>query len=169
LEPSVNVEVVEGAAIPGSTPRTVTISVPDEGRTAPVGAHLSEGTELDRRTCERSVAVRGIPIRDLIADRDVIKIDAEGIEFGLLSSIHPQLLASRPVIVVEILPEAANLAAFIASLASECGYTINIVPAYGSQKIITVDPDRFTSRVPGQFNSKDIVLARFPIRAGMEP
>ncbi len=164
---AVAVEIIEGAVIPGTIPRMVVISIPDEGRSAPVGAHLSEGTELDRRTCERKVEVRGIPIRDLISDRDVIKIDAEGIEYNLLSGIRPQLVTNRPVIVVEILPEASNLAGFIASLASECDYTINVVPAYGSQKIITIAPDRFTSKVPGQFNSKDVVLARFPLFTGM--
>jgi len=158
------INVIQGAAIPEQLPRMVEMSVPDEKRVAPVGAHLIEGVEISERESARVVRVAGIPFHGLVTDQDVIKIDAEGIEYMLLSSVRHLLVEHCPALVIEVLPESEKLGVFVASLAAECGYTINVVPGYGSEAIVTVPPAQFTSRVPRQLNSKDIVLYRGHLR-----
>jgi FkbM family methyltransferase len=153
------VEVLEAAVIPAEPPRSVTLNVPDEGRAAPVGAHLLEGVEVTGRDTARHVTVPGLPIAGLAADRDLIKIDAEGIEAELLGAIHDRLLESRPVLLVEVLPEARRLGDYLAALARTAGYLIHIIPEYGSDTIVTVSPDHFTAELPGRYNSKDVVLS----------
>ncbi len=74
-----------------------------------------------------------------------------------------QLLATRPCLLAEVLPEARNLGAFLADLAAEAGYVISIVPEYGSDRIVTVRPEQFTADLPRRFNSKDVVLSAAPL------
>jgi hypothetical protein len=38
-----------------------------------------------------------------------------------------------------------------------------VLPAYGSQTIVGVDPGRFTSSIPRQHRSKDVVLSLRPV------
>ncbi len=157
---SVKIEIVEGAATSEATRCPVKINIPDEKRDAPVGAHLVDHTEISQRSSARIMQVAGIPFAELASRRDLIKIDAEGIEHDLLDGARDLLMINRPTIVVEVLPEAEKLGAFIGVLARECGYTINVVPSYGSEIIVTVPPQEFTSRTPMRYNSKDIVLSK---------
>lgn len=153
------VELLEAAAIPESKARDVLLNVPDEGRDAPVGAHLVEGVEVIGRSSLRHLKVPGIPIAGLASGRDVIKIDAEGIEAALLSAIRDVLIATRPALLIEVLPEAARLGELIADLAREASYIIYIVPEYGSDVIVPVSPDNFTADLPRRYRSKDVVLS----------
>lgn len=153
------VEVLQAAVIPAGPPRGVVLNIPDEGRQAPVGAHLIEGVEIPDRGTMRQVAVQGLPIADLAAGRDLIKIDAEGIEAELLTAIRPMLLTDRPDLLIEVLPEAGRLGAFLADLAREAGYTIHVLPEYGSETIVRVPAGAFTAAVPGRHRSKDVLLS----------
>ncbi len=159
------VEVLHAAAIPGAAPAEVTLNIPDEGRDAPVGAHLTEGVEVEGRSSSNRIRVAGLPFRDLLAGRDLLKIDAEGIEAELLESARDIILAHRPTMVVEVLPEATRLAALIAELATAAGYLIHVVPEWGSETIVTVAARDFTASSPGQYHSKDVVLSTTPIMA----
>jgi len=154
-----HVEVLEVAAIPGTASAPVTLNVPDEKRGAPVGAHLTEGVEVHGRSSVRRISVSGRPFRDLMAGRDLVKIDAEGIEAKLLDSARDIILAERPTLLIEVLPNATNLAAIITELARDAGYAIFVVPEWGSDTIVEVSPDEFTAALPARFNSKDIVLS----------
>ena len=153
------VEVLEAAAIPGPVARDVVLNIPDEGRAAPVGAHLTEGVEVSGRGTMREARVPGVPIADLAAGRDLIKIDAEGIEAELLAVLRPMLVASRPDLIVEVWPEAERLAALLAALAREAGYTIHVLPEYGSDTIARVAPEDFDAATPGRYRSKDVLLS----------
>jgi FkbM family methyltransferase len=159
-----DVDVLEGAVITGDTPREVILNVPDEGRGQPVGAHLLDGVEITRRSTCRLLSVAGLPIRDLAAGRDLIKIDAEGIEAALLEAARPLLMQTRPNLVVEQLPEAAHLATVIAALAEAAGYRITILPEYGDDRLVEVEPQHFNAGVPSMYRSKDIVLSIDPIQ-----
>ena len=77
------IEVRQAAAIASATEESVEVSIPDEGRFAHVGAHLTAGSEVSGRSQLRIINVRGIPFRSLIERADLIKIDAEGIEAEL--------------------------------------------------------------------------------------
>lgn len=153
------VEVLQAAAIPGTACTEVTLNIPDEGRRAPVGSHLSEGTEVQGRSSASRIGVMGCPFRDLIAGRDLVKIDAEGIEAKLLESARDIILAERPTLLIEVLPIATQLAALVAELARAAGYVIYIVPEWGSDTIVTITADGFTAELPQRFHSKDIVLS----------
>lgn len=157
------VEVVEGAAIPGGNAQNVTLNLPDEGRVMPVGAHLLEGIEITERGNSNHITVPGLPIRDLAAGRDLIKIDAEGIEATLLSDIRDLLVERRPTLLVEVLPEAKSLGAMLSALAIEADYTMHVLPEYGSDQTVAVPAASFTSAVPLNHNSKDVVLRVGPL------
>jgi FkbM family methyltransferase len=157
------VELLQAAAIPESVAREVILHIPDEGRGVPVGSHLTEGVEVTARASAGSVRVAGYPFRDLLAGRDLIKIDAEGIEARLLESARDTILAERPTLLIEILPSATRLAALIAELAQEVGYSIHILPEWGSDTIVTVAANTFTAALPARFHSKDVVLSAAPL------
>jgi FkbM family methyltransferase len=154
-----HIKVLEAAAIGGTAPRKVTISIPREGRVAPVGAHLTDHVELETRSSGQMIAVTGLPFSQLAQGCDLIKIDAEGIEHDLLSSARTLLAETRPIVVIEVLPEAVKLGELIASLAIDCGYIISVIPAYGSDEIVAVEPCHFSSAVPAKYNSKDVILS----------
>jgi FkbM family methyltransferase len=153
------VEVLQGAVIASSETRDVVISIPDEGHGAPVGAHLTEHVEVSNRSSFRRIEVKGFPIAVLMEGRDLVKIDAEGIEAELLAAASGAILQNKPTLVIEVLPEAQKLGGVLSHLAQAAGYTIHIIPSYGSDKIIKVPAAEFTSATPGTYNSKDIVLS----------
>ena len=153
------VELLEAAVVPGKVRHDVVLNLPDEGRAMPVGAHLMEGVEIAERPGKNRITVPGLPMQELATGRDLIKIDAEGIEAALLTDIRPLLVAQRPTLMIEVLPEAAQLGVLLSSLAIEAGYQIHVLPEYGSDRTITVAPASFTSAVPQAYNSKDVVLS----------
>jgi hypothetical protein len=69
------------------------------------------------------------------------------------------ILAGRPTLMVEVLPEAVVLGKVLAELAVACGYTISVIPEYGLDTIVTVAPEAFDAGVPQRYNSKDVVLS----------
>jgi FkbM family methyltransferase len=154
------VRVLEGAAIPDDSARPVTLTVPNEGTAVPTGAYLASSAEIAPRESLREVQTHGFPIRELAKDCDLIKIDAEGIEHALLTAAMAILIANRPTIIVEVLPDSTRLAAVISELALRARYVINIVPAYGSDTIVPVAPQDFTAALPERFHSKDVMLTR---------
>lgn len=112
------VEVIEAAAIPEAASCTVRMIVPAEGRAAPVGSHLEGRGEVEPRTIASVFDVDGRPFRDLAEGRRLIKIDAEGIEHDLLVSASEALGRERPIMVIEVLPEAERLAAWLREIAT---------------------------------------------------
>lgn len=157
------VELLQAAVIPQATEREITLNIPSEGRDAPVGAHLVEGVEVVDRSSAEVLSVWGYPFVDVAVGRDLIKIDAEGIEAALLASAHDLLVSTRPTLVIEVLPEAQALGQRIAMLARAANYVIYVVPAYGSDNLVRVEPDAFSSEVPQRHRSKDVVPAARPL------
>ncbi|MGH7104843.1 MAG: FkbM family methyltransferase [Acetobacteraceae bacterium] len=158
-----NVEVVEGAAIASDIFSDVTLTIPREQHAVPVGAGLVEGSEIRGRTIAGTVRVRGIPIRSLVTGRDLIKIDAEGIEAALLTASQDIIRAARPTLVVEVLPQATGLGKYLAALAEEVGYNIAVIPEWGTETLVPVDARVFSSGVPASYRSKDVVLSTQPL------
>jgi FkbM family methyltransferase len=159
-----SVEVIEAAVIPARERQLVTLNLPDESREIQTGAHVVENVEISSRQSLRTLTVDGIPFAELIADRDLIKIDAEGLEFALLQSCRAELEAQKPTLVVEVLPESIKLADLVKQLAAAAGYRLFVPPAYGSDAIVEVPLERFDSRVPQSLNSKDVVLSTMDVR-----
>lgn len=153
------VDVLEAAVIAGPTEETVHLSIPDEGRSAPVGAFLAGASEVTDRGPAQNIPVRGIPFRDLLRGRDLVKIDAEGLEFALLSAARDILIVERPTLLIEVLPESIQLGTMLAELARDAGYEILIIPEWGTADALRVDPDQFTSSLPKLHRSKDVLLS----------
>ena len=153
------VEVLQAAVVAGEAMRDVVMNLPAEGRAMPVGAHLLDAVEVAPRASDGRITVRGWPISGLAAGRDLIKIDAEGIEATLIGNIRAMLLRDRPTLMVEVLPEATRLAALLSELAAEAGYRIHVLPAYGSDRVVTVEAADFTAATPATHHSKDVVLS----------
>jgi FkbM family methyltransferase len=153
------VQVLEGAVITAPDERMVQISIPDEGHGAPVGAHLVEEVEIGNRSTLREIAVKGFPIAPLIEGQELIKIDAEGIEAQLLTAAADTIIRNTPTLVIEVLPEADRLGHLLSQFALKAGYTIHVIPSFGSDTIIQVPAADFHSTTPRRYNSKDVVLS----------
>lgn len=153
------VEVLQAAVIAGSEAREVRINVPDESWAMPVGSHLLQAVEVTGRSSRMELVVAGLPISQLARGRDLIKIDAEGIEAALLADIRPFLVSKRPSLVIEVLPGAKRLAELLAGLAIEADYRIHVLPEYGSDQVVTVPAASFNSSIPHNYNAKDVVLS----------
>lgn len=152
------VQIIEAAAIPGEERADVQLNIPDERRSAPVGAFLAIGSEVHDRAAAQSLSVTGIPFSELARGRDLIKIDAEGIEAELLSSARDLLIAQRTDLLVEVLPDSTRLAGVLRALAEQGGYRIVVIPEWGSDKLITVAVNDFGADLPRKYNSKDVLL-----------
>jgi FkbM family methyltransferase len=160
LNSVVHVELLEAAMIPADRPATVTLLVPHEQHDMPVGAHLTIGTEVALHAGTRQISVQGLPLRDYVAGRDLIKIDAEGIEVDLLRAVRDVLIAEKPNLLIEVLPSSPELAAFLVTLAKEAGYQLIILPEWGADRPVKVAPEDFTLAMMHQNNSKDLLLVQ---------
>lgn len=154
-----SVRIVKGAVVPFETSQPVKLNIPREDRDAPVGAHLVDNVEISGRNSDRVIEVPGVACAQLARDCDLIKIDAEGIEVELLRSIRAMLLEQKPTLFVEVLPEAVELGKFLSELAREAHYLIHVLPAYGSDEIVLVNSEEFSSKIPELHHSKDVVLS----------
>ncbi len=157
------VSVRQAAVIPSGPARDVVLNIPFENRAAPVGAHLVEGVEVSGRSTDRRLTVPGVPIEDLLAGCSLIKIDAEGIEAELLNAAWDMIVRDRPDLLIEVLPEARHLGELLSRLGREVGYRMYVLPEYGLDSIVEVDPATFTSNLPVKYHSKDIVLTMQPL------
>lgn len=155
-----SIRLLEAAAVPGPDRGMVALSIPPEAHGIPVGSHLAQALEVDGRATAATVHVDGIPMHELAQGRDLIKIDAEGVEYELIDSIRAPILRERPAIVVEVLPHARELARLLRELAVQAPFLIFVVPAWGSDRLIPIDPEQFSSETARQFNSKDVLLCR---------
>jgi FkbM family methyltransferase len=155
-----HVELLEAAMIPADSPADVALLVPHEQHDIPVGAHLTIGTEIAPHVGTRRIVVPGLPLREYVIGRDLIKIDAEGIEVDLLRAVHDILIRDKPNLLIEVLPSSPELAAFLVSLAKEAGYALVILPEWGSDHPVTVSPDNFSLSMMTRNNSKDLLLVQ---------
>ena len=160
LNDALHVEVLEAAAVPGADSAPVTLSIPNEQHDMPVGAHLTVGTEVANHPGTRQIVVQGIPFRDLVVGCDLIKIDAEGVEVDLLRAARDIIVATKPNLLIEVLPSSPELATFLVELAKEAGYRMIVLPEWGADTPVVTTPEAFTLALMIQHNSKDLLLVR---------
>lgn len=155
-----SVEVIEAAAVADGAPAELELALPDQETrsVAPMGAYLRDGTELvSDRASSRSVRVATSPAPALFAGRDLVKLDIEGSEAAVLAAAREEILASRPVILLEVLAGATRLHGVIARLIDD-GY--RLCAADGDARPVTLDELR-TSRardvllLPGEWADAD--------------
>ena len=110
------------------------------------------------RNAAQSLSVAGVPFSELARGRDLIKIDAEGIEAELLNSARELIIAQRTELLIEVLPKSTLLADVLRHLAQQAGYKIVIIPEWGSDELITIPVNDFKADLPHRSNSKDVLL-----------
>ncbi len=153
-----HVTILTAAAIPGALAGPVVLSIPGDSRGAPVDAFLADLSEVTDRDRSHTITVPGIPIAELVQGHDLIKIDAEGVEAELIEAVRGWLVRTRPTLMIEVLPDSERLGRLLARLAIAAGYEIIVIPEWGSDDPVTIDPARFDSTVPARHNSKDVLL-----------
>ena len=154
------VEVVEAAAVAKVGSPEMELHLP-EGRDHYVDAPCSGfvgKTEVHHEdvTAYRSITVSTVELRTLCDGVDLIKIDVEGQEHALLSSISGYLRAEMPTVFVEILDDTPKLRAFIADLCATTEYRC-FVPTLHALRPLTLSALESVSLVE-DFRTRDIIL-----------
>jgi len=149
-----HVEVVEAAAVPGSS-HEVELVIPREDHfQAPAGAFVVANSELSRDYSE-SQAVMAVNLAGLLGGVDVIKLDVEGQEFELLQSVKQVLYANNAVVLVELLDDARSLRVLIAEFCQN-GYTATR-PEDGALRRLSVAEVR-DAKVADRGGNRDVIL-----------
>lgn len=158
-----NVEVVEAAAVAGPASEPVTLMLPggrDHYHEAPATGFVGYN-ELHRRDEDMSsytaVTVESVDLRQLLdQEPDLIKMDVEGQEHSLLSSIEEYLRDARPTIFLELLDDTPKLRALIVDVLLPEGYRA-YVPTPG-ELVPLESTDLGSLSVLQAYNTRDIVL-----------
>lgn len=122
------VHVVEAAAVGEPTPSTLRLLLPggrDHYAEAPCTGFIGRN-ELHRDDWQDpsygAVEVPTIPLVDLIDRTDLLKLDVEGQEYDLLSSVLEKVRSERPTMFLELPDSALNLRSLVLDLCEAAGY-----------------------------------------------
>lgn len=159
-----HVNVVEAAVIDSDGIKTVMLNIPQERHAMTVGAFVESAAEgVSDRKIQRTIVVPAKAMTELVEVADLIKIDAEGIEYSLLAAAFSMIRERKPTIFVEVLPNSDQLKAVIARLARECGYRIFCIPAYHYFEARELSVDELLAGALERMFSKDVVLTTGPL------
>jgi hypothetical protein len=153
--------VVQAAVVAKKQQETMELMIPDvDHDESPAGAFLDSGTEGVDRKASRSVSVSLIEARQLLEEAkhpiDLIKIDAEGYEFQILTALEEFVRKKRPVIFVEVLRRTPQLRKLLISLCKDCGYLMH---AIGRKTLHAISPDDLNLLVLQEiYRTRDVVL-----------
>jgi FkbM family methyltransferase len=123
-----NVEVIEKAVVGRTESKSAKLMVrsSDPGDT-PTGAYLAAGQRESRdRAVRDMVEVELVEASDLMDQVDLLKVDVEGLEFDILSSVAEIVAHTRPTIFVEVLEKSPKLRSLLLSWRDSYGYRIYI-------------------------------------------
>lgn len=120
-----NVTVIEGAVVGGKIAEQMKLIIPsDDHQITPTTAHLQPLNYGKTEQKKQSISVKIIEGKELIQDVDLIKIDAEGSEENILSSIKEYLVSECPPMFIEMLKKNTKLRKLIIDLMKECNYNV---------------------------------------------
>ncbi len=153
-----NVEIIEAAVVGNKSGDKMTLAVPvNDFQDSPSGCYLSEGAEAIKRISKQSISVDVIEVNELIDGIDLIKIDVEGYEYNILSSMRQYITDNKPVIFVEVLNKADNLKKFLFELSEKCGYKLY---CFSKSGLVAIDPQAILKiYVQEEFISRDVILS----------
>jgi len=165
-----NVDVVEAAAVSTSASGQVTLRLPggkDHYTEAPstgfVGRNEVHRSDADDPSY-REVIVPAVELRSLITGVDLFKLDVEGQEYDLLSSITEELISLRPTIFLELLDDTPMLRALVASLCDRAEYHC-FVPT--PDRLVPLSLAGVSSLdVRARLDTRDIVLTCLDVPSG---
>jgi FkbM family methyltransferase len=154
-----HVEVLQAAVVGKKASPTLQLLVPKaDPDSTPAGAYLAGGEAVAPRSIRDALLVEAVEALSLIrATTNLIKLDVEGYEFEILSSMLPLLSERQPTIFVEVRRRTHSLRQLIRRLAMEAGYSIY---AIGAEALHPVSPDEILHIVlQDVYNTRDVLLA----------
>lgn len=163
-----NVTLLEAAAVGDPEVGSVELHLPggrDHYEDAPSGS-FAGGNELHHQEVEdvasyRSITVQGVPMADLIPGVDLLKIDVEGQEYSLLSSVYDQLVEQRPTMFLEVLDGTTRLRSLISDLCSALPYRC-FVPTAGKLTPLPASEIPTVSLVDRYDDTRDLIMVCEP-------
>jgi FkbM family methyltransferase len=154
-----SVEVVEAAVVADPDVASVALLVPAGQAATPTVAFLAADTEMPDDMARDVRAVLDVPavdVRRLLDGVDLIKMDVEGQEHALLAAMRDHLRATRPTLVVEVLPGTVQLRALLADLCATDGYRCY---AFTRRGLVELDGRHLaTVRLMDRYGCQDVVL-----------
>jgi FkbM family methyltransferase len=159
-----HVEVVQAAVVGKKASPKLQLLVPKaDPDSTPAGAYLAGGEAVAPRSVRDALPVDAVEAPTLIrATTNLIKLDVEGYEYEILSSMLPLIFDRQPTIFVEVRRRTPSLRQLIRRLAMEASYSIY---AIGTEALHPVSPDEILHVVlQDVYNTRDVLLA--PERSG---
>lgn len=158
-----NVEVVEAAAVAGIEGGSVCLVTPGstsrDHYQAPCTGYVGRN-EMHRDDPDHgswgSLTVAAVPLAELLAGVDLLKMDVEGQEHALLSSVAEELAVARPTMFVELLDDTPKLRAFIGELCALSGYRCFVPRADRLVPLAAADVP--TVSLIRSFGTRDLIL-----------
>ena len=124
-----HVTVLEAAVVGAGAPPTVDLCFPDRDvYAASAGAFVDGAVDL-ATPATRRLSVPAVAMPELVHGVELVKLDIEGLELDVLSSVRRWLIDTAPTIVVEVRDDAVHLQRFLVDLVSEAGYGCHAVVA----------------------------------------
>lgn len=140
-----NVSVVEAAAVGPTDGPSITLLVPRGTREAtPTGAFV-EGAEAMSRIPVQSIQVEARDASQLAGGADLIKIDAEGAEYTIISALWNDIVRVRPTLLVEVRRGTVELRQTLDRMTTELNY-----------RLFATAPNRLEQLSPGEI--RDVIL-----------
>lgn len=158
-----SVKIVEAAVVGKKSSDKMTLAVPvNDFQESPSGCYLADGAEAIKRVSNQLITVDVVQATELTDGIDLIKIDVEGYEYNILSSIHEYIVNNRPIIFVEVLNKAEHLKQFIFELCQKHDYKLY---CFADSGLVTVEPEHILEmNVWDEFTSRDVILATQPLQ-----
>jgi FkbM family methyltransferase len=162
------VRVVEAAAVGNKVETTMELLLTDRDHYgAPTGAYLRTGAEGVTRQASSSVTVELVEARHLFDGVDLVKLDTEGHEGEILSSVEDHLRRCRPTLFVELGEGTPALRRLLTDLCRSSGYRPYLVGAprlepLAAQELAAVSP-------LARSGTRDVILTTMPMEdVGLE-
>lgn len=153
-----HVHVVNAAAVGKKTAGQMTLMVPlQDHDVAPSGAYLETAAEGQSRRSRRADVVSVLEAAELVDGIDLLKLDVEGHEYEILSSVAPYVEARRPTMFVEVLDETPRLRALLSSWCERLGYSAYV---FRSGRLTNLPPaDLLRMKLWQLHDLRDVVLS----------
>lgn len=155
-----NVEVWEAAAVDDAADSSVVLNVPSADHYAvPAGALIREGSERQIPTGGVAYEVRAIEAIKMVTGTDLWKLDIEGLEYRILSSLEEKIRVSEPTIFIEVLDGTPQLRKLLLRLCAEVGYQCF---APEKSRLIRVNAnDLLSLENIGSLGTRDLIFTRW--------
>jgi FkbM family methyltransferase len=152
-----NVKLCDVAVVGHKTAETMSLMVPimNGSDDAPAGSFLEFGGER-QIAAHRSYRVSLIEAETLFKGIDLIKMDVEGYEFEILSSVRPYLEKQHPVLLLEVLRKSEKLRSFIGTFCQEQQYSVSV---FNNKSLVQIPlTDVIGHRFKDKYKTRDLIL-----------